>query len=161
MATRRSIRSKIAADDFIALAVLYITFQVGIGIWAAVGILRELPPSETMAVLMGVWIIALATKSDWLDDSRLFFRAIALLFLIVLWFFTSWTRTAVVELLRWVARFGQELNVPLLLRAAAVLGLFLGSYILYRAGTKAGKSTRQVVGDAKKKIDEILEDAAN
>lgn len=97
---RRAIKSKAFADDLLSLFGFYLALQVGVGVWAAV--FPNVVPLQagTIALVMGVWILYSMLKAKGLEDSKVFFRSMFLLFLIGFVFFTGPTLALVVGFLQ-------------------------------------------------------------
>ncbi|HZQ10130.1 MAG TPA: hypothetical protein VFD70_26370 [Anaerolineae bacterium] len=156
---RRAIKSKSIADDFLALLGFYICLRVAIQLWFANLMGLDLAQSSILLVVMIGWIGYATWQAKGLDDSKIFFRGLLLIGVVLLFDIPDLTIGVTLGILTRIAELGADLIIPAWFQLLGVIGLLVGVYLLYGVGTKPKRSARQALDQVQKDINQMLDKA--
>ena len=156
---RKALHSDTLADDLVMLVIMYLVFQIVIGIWAridaGIGIVRP----GFVCVLMVVTVIILAWRGGGKEDSRIFWKSLFEIYVILLFFFPKVIVDSTAVFFDGLAEFGSTLHSSAGFVFWSGVGLVVAAWLLYGAGSKKRRSTPEVIEDTRKKINEVLDKA--
>lgn len=156
---QRAIKSPAFADDFLMLGFCYLVIRIVVGIWIRADVSIQPIQEGVLGFLMIALIIILTWRGGGRDDSKIFWRGIFEIYIVLIFVYPDWTIPATTALMEGLASFGEMLQISTGFVFWSLLGMGLGAWLLYGAGSKPSKPARDIIEGLKKKVDEEFDKA--